>query len=231
MASTPRRASQDATAAPTATKRPPLRTSAKAVATRAALIELAAQLFSTQGYLQTSIRDIARDANLTTGAIYGHFRNKAELLAEAISSRTATELEAGALFGDGTSHIDTLRNINARYPQRRELRALILQGAAAALTDAETRDRLRDEQLAHLDDWAARYDEHRERLGIDATVDVHDALLYTWAAEVGLGVLEAFGIEPRSKKSWGDMAARFGRSMTLPPEPAAPKKRKVRRHT
>ena len=91
MATTPRPA---APAKRTAAPRPPLRTSAKAVATRAALIELAAQLFSTQGYLQTSIRDIARDADLTTGAIYGHFRNKAELLAEAISSRTATELEA-----------------------------------------------------------------------------------------------------------------------------------------
>ena len=104
-----------------AARRPPLRTSAKAVATRAALIELAAQLFSTQGYLQTSIRDIARDANLTTGAIYGHFRNKAELLAEAISSRTATELEASALFGIGDSHVETLREISRRYPERREL--------------------------------------------------------------------------------------------------------------
>jgi AcrR family transcriptional regulator len=215
MAPTPRRA---APAKKAAAPRPPLRTSAKAVATRAALIELAAQLFSTQGYLQTSIRDIARDANLTTGAIYGHFRNKAELLAEAISSRTATELEAASRFGPGTSHVDTLRRLSARYPERRELRALILQGAAAALTDDETRDRLRDEQLAYLGDWASRYEAHRDDLGIDPSVDVRDALLYTWAAEVGLGVLEAVGITPRSKQSWGDMAARVGRAMTLPPD-------------
>ena len=198
--------------------RPPLRPTPKAVATRAALVELAAQLFSTRGYLQTSIRDIARDANLTTGAIYGHFRNKADLLAEAISSRTATELEGASRFGPGTSHVDTLRRISARYPERRELRALILQGAAAALTDDETRERLRDEQLAYLDNWAARYEAHRQELGIDPSVDVRDALLYTWAAEVGLGVVEALGITPRSKKSWGEMAARFGRSMTLPPD-------------
>jgi AcrR family transcriptional regulator len=214
-AATPRRA---ATAPRPALNRPPLRTTPKAVATRAALVELAAQLFSTRGYLQTSIRDIARDANLTTGAIYGHFRNKADLLAEAISSRTATELEGASRFGAGTSHVDTLRRISTRYPERRELRALILQGAAAALTDDETRVRLRDEQLAYIDDWAARYEAHREELGIDPSVDVRDALLYTWAAEVGLGVLEAFGITPRSKRSWGDMAARFGRSMTFPPD-------------
>ena len=129
------------------------------------------------------------------------------------------------------SHVDTLREISRRYPERRELRALILQGAAAALTDDETRDRLRDEQLAHLDDWAARYEEHRDALGIDPSVDVRDALLYTWAAEVGLGVVEALGIEPRSKKSWGDMAARFGRSMTLPPDDLKPATRKRSRST
>src|ERR1700679_1029734 len=65
----------------------------KARATRIALIELAADLFSERGYIDTSIRDIARCAGVTTGAIYGHFRNKADLLAEAINTRTAEELE------------------------------------------------------------------------------------------------------------------------------------------
>jgi AcrR family transcriptional regulator len=145
---------------------PPARTSSKAVATRERLIELAAELFSTQGYLQTSIRDVARDADLTTGAIYGHFRNKAELLAEAISARTSTMLETKVLFGQGPStHVETLRRISARYPERRELRALILQGAAAALTDVDTKERLRNEQLAHLEDWTARYETIETRSG------------------------------------------------------------------
>ena len=79
--------------APTAAReRKAPRATSKAVATRAALVELAAEMFANRGYLQTSIRDIAREASLTTGAIYGHFRNKAELLAEAISSRTETDL-------------------------------------------------------------------------------------------------------------------------------------------
>ena len=87
----------------------PVRPSAKAVATRAALIELAAEMFATNGYLQTSIRDIAREASLTTGAIYGHFRNKAELLAEAISSRTETDLESIPATSDRQpQHVDVL---------------------------------------------------------------------------------------------------------------------------
>lgn len=203
----------------TGPKRPPVRTSPKAVATRAALIELAAELFATQGYLQTSIRDIAREASLTSGAIYGHFRNKAELLAEAISFRTDSDLESIPFVSKGSiSHVDTLRRALFKSTERRQLRSLILQGAAAALTDEETRDRLRDEQLQHLLSWIERYEANREALGIDPSVDLRDAVLYTWAAEVGLGVLEAVGIEPRTKKGWADMGARFGRSLTLPPE-------------
>jgi hypothetical protein len=90
----------------------------------------------------------------------------------------------------------------------------------ASLTDDETRDRLRDEQMSHLQSWIDAYQEHRTELGIDDSVDIREAVLYSWAAEVGLGVMEAVGIEPRTKKGWADMAARFGRSLTLPAQPS-----------
>ena len=197
---------------------PPTRSTDKAQATRRALIGLAAELFANRGYAQTSIRDVAKQASMTTGAIYGHFRNKADLLAQAISLRTATDLE-GRRFptGDGPVHVEALRKLAMDYPKRRQLRALIIEGAAAAHTDPETKRHLRDEQLAHLDVWIAGYEAHRESLGIDRSVDIHDAVLHTWATEVGLGVLEALEIEPHSRRSWGDLAGRFGRSLLLPP--------------
>ncbi len=191
----------------------------RSLATRDILVELAADLFSEHGYIQTSIRDIARRGGLTTGAIYGHFRNKADLLVEAINSRIEEELESLGTSADGeVSHVETLTKLSELYPQRRRLRALIVQGAAAAPTDEETRDRLRELQLAHLNAWVDGYQADRERLGIDPSVDLRTAVLYTWAAEVGLGVLEAVGIEPSSRRSWGDMAGRFGRALRLPPD-------------
>ena len=202
---------------------PPERTTEKAQATRRSLIGLAADLFAERGYAQTSIRDVATQAGVTTGAIYGHFRNKADLLAAAVGLRTATDLEARALpAGRGPVHIATLRRLAVDHPRRRQLRALIVDGAAASRTDAETRGHLRDEQLAHLDAWIAGYESNRTELGIDPSIDLHDAVLHTWAVEVGLGVLEAFGIEPRSKRSWGDLAARFGRSLMLAPDTIEP---------
>jgi TetR/AcrR family acrAB operon transcriptional repressor len=203
------------------TRRAPERAT-EATSTREALIELAADLFAEHGYIQTSIRDIARRGSLTSGAIYGNFRNKADLLAAAINKRTRQQLENEPIVTSSDSHVETLRQLSLAYPRRRQLRALILQGAAAAETDLETRDRLRQGQLAHLDSWIAGYEENRERLGIDPSLDVRTAVLYTWAAELGLGILEALGIEPSSADDWADMGARCGRAMTLISETTAP---------
>ena len=198
----------------------------RALATRAALVELATEMFAESGYIQTSIRDIARKASMTSGAIYGHFRNKADLLVEAINERTAVELEAQSMgLGGDSDYVDTLTRLARDFPKRRRLRALILQGAAASITDEETRRRLRDEQLSHLTVWIKGYEADRERLGIHPDVDLQAAVVYTWAAELGLGVLEAIGIEPRSRKGWADVHNRMARSLRLEPDQPAKRAR------
>jgi len=197
------------------------------MATRARLLELATDLFAERGYLQTSIRDLARHAGVTSGAIYGHFRNKAELLAEAINTRTAALLEADTIgLPRNSDYIETLTRQGSRVSKRRRLRALIVQGASAAQTDAETRTRLREEQRAHIDEWVAGFERDRERLGLDPTIDVEAAVLYVWAAELGLGVLESVGIEPRTIKSWADIQNRLARSWQLPPDRERPTPRR-----
>jgi AcrR family transcriptional regulator len=191
----------------------------RAAATRAALVELAAELFAERGYEQTSVRDISRRGSLTTGAIYGHFRNKADLLAEAISLETAAQLEAQTLdVPEGLDYVEALTRVAGQYADRRRLRALTVQGAAAAQTDEETRARLRDEQLSHINTWLAGYEGARERMGIDDSVDLQAFVLLTWAVEVGLGVLESFGIEPDSADGWADVHNRLARSVQLPPD-------------
>jgi AcrR family transcriptional regulator len=199
--------------------RAPASQSGAVPSTRDRLVELAAQLFAERGYAQTSVRDISRRAAMTTGAIYGHFRNKADLLAEAISVRTAEQLESQTIgLGEPLDYIETLTRLAREYPKRRQLRALIVQGAAAAQTDEETRTRLRDEQLAHFRSWVEAYAAERDRMGLDPSLDLEAAVLHTWAVELGLGVLESLGIEPRSKKAWADVQNRVARSLQLPPD-------------
>lgn len=189
-----------------------------AARTRAALVELAAELFAENGYIQTSMRDVAHRAEMTTGAIYGRFRNKADLLAAAIDQRTADELESPAMDGgDAPHYVETLTRLSRAHRSRRRLRALLVQGAAASQTDPVTRDRLRQDQQSHLDAWVAGYEANRDRQGIDPSVDLPSAVLYSWAAELGLGVLEAMGIDPPSPDGWADAANRFARGLQLPP--------------
>jgi len=193
------------------------RGSDRSEATRAALIDLAVQLFATRGYAETSMRDIAREGPVSMGAIYLHFKNKAELLVEALEAKIDEDLEGVAAGGETpVDHVERLTEAGRDFESRRDLRALLVQAAAAAQTDDEARVRIRDAQQAHVDDWTERYEAHRERLELDPDLDLPTALLYTWATELGLGMLEAFGMEPRNADHWADVQNRVARSFRLP---------------
>jgi AcrR family transcriptional regulator len=51
---------------------------------RAQLLDAAAQVFASKGYFGTKIMDIVKAAGLSSGAVYGRFASKDELLMEAI---------------------------------------------------------------------------------------------------------------------------------------------------
>jgi AcrR family transcriptional regulator len=59
----------------------------ESVASRDALIEVTLAYLATHGEAQLRVGDIARRAGVTTGAIYGHFGNRAGLLAAAYAKR------------------------------------------------------------------------------------------------------------------------------------------------
>src|SRR4051812_12979287 len=51
----------------------------KAEATRRALIASGRTLFGSQGYANTSVDEVVRDAGVTKGALYHHFKDKDDL--------------------------------------------------------------------------------------------------------------------------------------------------------
>lgn len=64
---------------------------------REQLIDIAASLFQTKGFDQTSMNDIARALGLGRSAVYHYFRSKEEILASLVESESATpsnELES-----------------------------------------------------------------------------------------------------------------------------------------
>ena len=146
-------------------------------------------------------------------AIYAHFKNKADLLVETINDRIDTDLEASEQ-GEGRSrdHVERLTQAALDLNDRRVLRSLLVQAAGAAQTDDDMRTRVRVAQRGRVEGWIAGYEAARERLGLDPHVDIPTAVLFTWAAELGLGVLESFGMEPPSPAAWADIQRRLAES-------------------
>jgi AcrR family transcriptional regulator len=116
--------------------------------TRERLINAAADVFAEKGYDRAGVQEISRRAGLTTGAIYGRFTGKAELLQAAIESRTDDDLDAlfssHAFDGHAT---DILKVVGAHLvspsPDREHdgaEGALLLEAFVAARRDDEVRD-------------------------------------------------------------------------------------------
>jgi len=57
---------------------------------RIQLLDAAAQVFASKGYYGTKIMDIVKAAGLSSGAVYGRFASKDELLMEAILRKVET---------------------------------------------------------------------------------------------------------------------------------------------
>lgn len=110
------------------------KTKQQAQETRARILEAAINVFSAQGVSATSLADIANAAGVTRGAIYWHFKNKADLLNEIWASTepkiNALETEYQSKFPDNPLHI--LREIliyilveTVENPRRKALMEII----------------------------------------------------------------------------------------------------------
>ena len=183
--------------------------------TRDRLIDAATEVFGEQGYEGTRLQDIARAAGLTTGAVYSNFRNKGELLFEAIGTRSANEIDALLREVHGATLPSTLRDLGRRIVER-EPRALLLDAVVAARRDPELAEHLRDRARGR-ETWLAEVTREAQIEGVvDASVDP-DAVARL-CTTIALGTLVA-----RRARSSGSGSRRVGRRHR-PPRRIARKK-------
>jgi AcrR family transcriptional regulator len=77
--------------------------------TRAALVAAGRTLFGSRGFAATSVEDIAREARVTTGALYHHFRTKAAVFESVFEQLHGELLEASvAAAASANDAIDLL---------------------------------------------------------------------------------------------------------------------------
>ena len=147
-----------------------------------------------------SIRDLARNNDVTSGAIYGHFRNKADLLAAAIEDRIETDLE-GPKFGTG-GLTDYLARQWRAYRSRAGLRALLVEGAHAAHVDDDA-----GSGSASCTRRSSRSGARSTARCKTATADSPTSTWTPWSPcsgrwKLGLGVLEAADVEIPKPAAW-----------------------------
>ena len=189
---------------------PEPRPTEKAQATRAALITSAAEAFVEGGFGATSVRDLAERSDLTSGAIYGHFKSKANLLGEAVRYRINHDLDQAGRRDYGPLPLADYMERNFRdYGRRSALRALIVEAAAAARVDPDVRALVHDVIVEKTDEWDQIYTEIWDSEGLDPEIDPATVQIALFATELGFGVLEALEVELPKPNMLGRLVGRF----------------------
>jgi AcrR family transcriptional regulator len=113
--------------------------------TRAALLEAARALVRERGHERTTLAKVAKRAGMTTGAIYGNFKNRDELfiaLGQTYWAPIKPKISPGATFAEAMQAIAkaTLAAVDERAP----VAIGRLTGLAYALKNAQLRSRVVD---------------------------------------------------------------------------------------
>jgi AcrR family transcriptional regulator len=191
--------------------------------TRDVLVQLAAEVFATEGYASASVRDLSRRAGVTSGAIYGNFRGKADLLVEAVDARILTDLWTLPEDVASGSMLEMVSYQFENYQTREDLMSLLIEGALAARSDPEVQTRLQELVLSRLEASAASIESRRVEEGYQDDVDSSTVAKTLWAIDIGLRVLTALGVPRPDPADLADVGRHFLLGLKDPDVmPAAP---------
>jgi AcrR family transcriptional regulator len=106
--------------------------------TRERLLDAAARVFELKGYEGATVASIAKEAGVSSGAIYAHYASKAELLVDAL--RAHRDRVTASLFGPGSQAdaASVLVTLGTRLAAREdEPTGLLVEALLASRRDAE----------------------------------------------------------------------------------------------
>lgn len=169
--------------------------STRKAATRARLLTAAARVYAARGFAGATLDDVAEEAGLTKGAVYGHFGSKDNLLAALMEEYLAAEIaEQVALFDrDETTW---KRPFSGGDSWMQELDAapdafrLLIEFWLAAARDEQLRERF----AAGLEALRATFMSFSAKSAADAGIEMPEAAARHVAntflgLSIGLGVL------------------------------------------
>ena len=179
--------------------------------TRERLLAAAAEVFSELGYDGAGVQAIAKRAGFTTGAIYGRFRGKAELLLEAIDTHSNDEFDqlfaehgfdgdASAILNPVGAHLVTREN---------EAGKLLLEAFVAGRRDPEVAELVRERIDLRGQAMAGLIEKAKENGTVDPSLDTESIVRFCHAVGLGFLVFEAVGMDKPAAEPWEQLIVRL----------------------
>ena len=186
------------------------RTRADAVRNRARVVAAAAEVFAEKGYEGAGVAEIARRAGYTTGAIYGRFTGKAELLLAAIDSHSESELDQ--LFNEHRFEgkvTDILTTVGSHLvtDELGPNSALLLEAFMAARRDPEVQRRVRESLDLRGDKLAELIVEAKATGAIDPALDTEALVRFCHALGFGFLLFRAVELDLPAPEPWERLIA------------------------
>jgi AcrR family transcriptional regulator len=193
--------------------------------TRARLVAAAAAVFAEKGYDRAGVQEIARRAGFTTGAIYGRFRGKAELLLAAIEAQSDDEFEQ--LFaehrfkGKATDIIMTVGShlVTEEFDNGQ---ALLLEAFVAARREPEVARMLRGIIEQRAENLITLIDDGKRTGGIDPTLDTLAMVRFCHAVGLGFLLFGAVDMSRPEAAPWEALIDRLVAAVGADPTPDDP---------
>ena len=179
---------------------------------REKLVAAAAEVFAEKGYDGAGVAEIARRAGYTTGAIYGRFTGKAELLLAAIEAHSDSELDR--LFNDHSFEgkvTDILTTVGSHLvtDDLGPNSALLLEAFVASRRDPEMRQRMREALDLRGDRLADLVNEAQATGAIDPALDTEAVVRFCHALGFGFLLFRAVELDLPDPGPWENLIARL----------------------
>jgi AcrR family transcriptional regulator len=180
--------------------------------TRDRLLAAAAAVFAEKGYDRAGVQEIARRAGFTTGAIYGRFRGKAELLLAAIEQQSDDEFEQ--LFADHRFEgkaVDILATVGSHLVVEEfdAGQALLLEAFVAGRREPGLAHTLRSVIEERVDHLTELIEQGKMTGSIDPELDTLSVARFCHAVALGFLLLNALDLERPQSDPWDTLIDRL----------------------
>ena len=169
------------------------------------------QVFATRGYEGARVTDIARQAGLSSGAIYAHYSSKAALLVDAIRAHGPDEV--GRLLDTGDIRMplpDLLVQLAGALEHRdRTQGSLLLEAVAASRRDPELAAMFHN-AVTGREELIATLVRNGRRVGdVDEDVSPDAVARFCLMVVLGAMVARALDLPVVEPAEWTDLIARL----------------------